>query len=111
PVPWLQPAVMAGAAVPAALILVRAGRGELGANPIATGLNQLGLLGFVFLISSLACTPLLLLFKWTWPVRIRRTLGVSAFCYVTAHFLTYLLLDLQLDFATLGTDIAKRPFI
>lgn len=111
PLPWLQPAVVAGAAIPAGLIVTRAGAGELGANPIATALNQLGLLALTFLIASLACTPLQLLFKWTWPVRIRRTLGVIAFTYVTVHFLTYLCLDLQLDFATLGKDLAKRPFI
>jgi sulfoxide reductase heme-binding subunit YedZ len=111
PVPWLKPAVMAGAAVPAVLLFARAATGELGANPIATALNQLGLLGLVFLLASLACTPLQLLFKWTWPPRIRRVLGVIAFCFVTAHFLSYLVLDLQLDFATLGKDLAKRPFI
>jgi sulfoxide reductase heme-binding subunit YedZ len=111
PLPWLNPAVIAGAAVPAGLIAVRAGAGELGANPIATALNQLGLLALVFLLASLACTPLQLLFKWTWPVRIRRTLGLIAFTYVTVHFLTYLCLDLQLDFASLGKDLAKRPFI
>ena len=111
PLPWLNPAVMVGASIPAALIFIRAGAGELGANPISTALNQLGLLGFVFLIASLACTPLQLLFKWTWPVRVRRTLGVVAFIYVTLHFLTYLCFDLQLDFAALGKDLAKRPFI
>jgi len=111
PLPWLKPAVITGAAIPAALLVKRAAAGELGANPIATALNQLGLLALVFLIASLACTPLQKLFKWTWPARIRRNLGVIAFCYVTAHFLTYLTLDLQLDFAALGKDLAKRPFI
>jgi sulfoxide reductase heme-binding subunit YedZ len=111
PLPWLNPAVIAGASIPAALIMIRAGSGELGANPISTALNQLGLLAFVFLIASLACTPLQLLFKWTWPIRIRRTLGLVAFTYVTLHFLTYLCLDLQLDLAALGKDLAKRPFI
>src|SRR5262249_4156516 len=42
---------------------------------------------------------------------IRRTLGLVAFTYVTLHFLTYLCLDLQLDFAGLGKDLTKRPFI
>ncbi len=111
PLPWLKPAVIAGAAVPALLLVKRAASGELGANPIATALNQLGLLALVFLVASLACTPLQKLFGWAWPVRIRRNLGVIAFCYVTAHFLTYLTLDLQLDFAALGKDLAKRPFI
>lgn len=111
PLPWLNPAIIAGASVPAALIMLRAGSGALGANPISAALNQLGLLGLVFLVASLACTPLQLLFGWTWPVRIRRALGLTAFTYVTLHFVTYLGLDLQLDFAALGKDLAKRPFI
>jgi sulfoxide reductase heme-binding subunit YedZ len=111
PLPWLNPALVAGGSIPAALLVVRAAMHGLGANPISTALNQLGLLGLVLMMATLACTPLQLLFKWTWPIRARRTLGLLAFAYVTAHFLTYLLLDLQLDFASLGTDLVKRPFI
>jgi sulfoxide reductase heme-binding subunit YedZ len=111
PLPWLNPALVAGGSVPAALLVFRAATHGLGANPISTALNQLGLLGLVLVMATLACTPLQLLFKWTWPIRVRRTLGLLAFAYVTAHFLTYLLLDLQLDFASLGADLVKRPFI
>jgi sulfoxide reductase heme-binding subunit YedZ len=38
-------------------------------------------------------------------------LGLFAFFYVVVHFTIYLVLDLELNFATLGADIAKRPYI
>lgn len=111
PLPWLNPALIAGATVPMVAMAVRAANGQLGANPIAAALNQLGLLSLVTLLVTLSCTPAQLLFGWTWPIRVRRTLGLTAFAFVTAHFLTYLCLDLGLDFAQLGKDLAKRPFI
>jgi len=58
PLPWLKPGVFVGALVPLAAILWRASRGELGANPIAQALNQLGLVALAFLVAALACTPL-----------------------------------------------------
>jgi sulfoxide reductase heme-binding subunit YedZ len=89
----------------------RAAAGRLGANPIATALNQLGLHALVFLTLSLTCTPLRLMFRWTWPARIRRALGLAAFLTALLHFGVYLVLDQGLAFGTLVSDLTKRPFI
>jgi len=85
--------------------------GTLSANPIAELLNQLGLLALVFLVASLAATPLKQLWGFTWPLRIRRLLGLLAFFYATLHLLTYALLDRLGELATLWDDLTKRPFI
>lgn len=111
PTPWLKPGVFAGALVPLAFILVRAVRGELGANPIAEALNNLGLVALIFLIASLACTPLKTLFGWGWPIRLRRMLGLFAFFYGALHLLTYSGLDQGLDIRAIWRDVTKRPFI
>jgi sulfoxide reductase heme-binding subunit YedZ len=111
PLPWLKPGLFAGALVPLAVLAARAARGTLGANPIAEVLNQLGLLGLVFLIASLTCTPLKTLSGWTWPIRIRKMLGLCGFFYVSLHLLTYAGLDQLLDFSAIGKDIAERWFI
>ena len=74
--PWLKPAILTGALIPLAAIVIQAQRGTLSANPIAEALNRLGLLALIFLISALAMTPLRVLFGWTWPLRIRRMLGL-----------------------------------
>ncbi len=109
--PWLKPAVLVGSLWPAIRLAVVGARGELGANPIATALNQLGLVALTFLIASLACTPLKAFIGWTWPIRIRRMLGLYAFFYASLHFLTYVGLDQIFDFKAIFADITKRKFI
>lgn len=111
PLPWLKPAVLAGGLAPLAAIAIGVWRGTLGANPIAEALNELGLLALVFLVASLACTPAKTIFGWTWPIRIRKTLGLYAFFYASLHFVTYAALDQGLAFQAILADIGKRPFI
>ena len=111
PLPWLKPALFSGALVPALVLATRAARGTLGPNPIAEALNQLGLLALVLLIASLTCTPLKTLTGWTWPIRVRKMLGLFGFFYASLHMLTYAGLDQLLDFGAIGKDIAERWFI
>jgi sulfoxide reductase heme-binding subunit YedZ len=89
PLPWLKPGILIGGVAPGVLIAARALTGTLAAEPIAETLNRFGLLALIFLIASLVCRPLKALFGWTWPMRIRRMLGLFAFGYASAHFLTY----------------------
>ena len=111
PFPWLVPAVWTAGAAPLVAIGVRAAQDALGANPISEALNRLGLTALVFLVGSLACTPVQSFSGWTWPVRLRKSLGLLGFGYATAHFLTWLVLDQQLALGEVAQDVAKRPFI
>jgi sulfoxide reductase heme-binding subunit YedZ len=111
PLPWLKPAVLVGGLVPVATIVLRGVRGELGADPIAQALNQLGLMALVFLIAALACTPLKTLAGITWPLRIRRMLGLFAFFYATLHVTTYVAVDQRFDWSAIFDDVTKRRFI
>jgi sulfoxide reductase heme-binding subunit YedZ len=111
PYPWLKPGVFIGSLVPLAYLLLRASQAELGANPIAQAENELGLTALVFLVATLACTPARRLLGWTWPIRIRRELGLFAFFYASLHFLTYVALDQVFDSAAIFADIVERPFI
>ncbi|WP_375761529.1 sulfite oxidase heme-binding subunit YedZ [Corallococcus exercitus] len=109
--PWLNPAIAVGGLAPLVQLAVLGARGELGANGIEFALNQTGLFALAVLIASLACTPLRLVTGWTWPARIRRTLGLLAFTYAAAHFLTYAVLDQGLDVRAMAEDVFTRPFI
>ena len=111
PHPWLNPALTVGGLAPLMMLAVQGPRGELGPNAVEAALNQTGLLALVLLLASLACTPLRLVFKWTWPARIRRTLGLLAFTYAASHFLVYAVLDQGLKLGAILEDIGKRPFI
>lgn len=108
---WLVPAVTTGGLFPFLLLVLRYFRNDLGANPIAEALNQLGLLALVLLLSSLSATPLQIVTHWKWPIRIRKTLGLLGFFYVCMHFLLYAVVDQALALKAIGEDIAKRPFI
>lgn len=108
---WLKPGLLIGALAPLASIALRALTGSLNANPIAEVENELGLAALIFLIASLACTPARRVLGWTWPVRIRRELGLLAFAYAVLHVGVYVLLDQTLDLQAIFDDVAKRPFI
>lgn len=82
-----------------------------GSNPIKEAEHFLGLWTLRFLVATLCVTPLRQLLGWHWLGRHRRTLGLLAFAYAVLHWLTYALLDVQLDWDELTEDLAKRPYI
>ena len=107
----LPRAVFALACAPVAWLLAAALLGRLSADPIAKVLNELGLWTLRLLLASLACTPLQIVFGWKWPLRLRRMLGLFAFFYGCAHFLTYSVLDQGLAVGEIWKDVVKRKFI
>jgi methionine sulfoxide reductase heme-binding subunit len=109
--PWLYPGVFTGATLPLAVLLFRAVTGTLGAEPVAIALNRLGLLALIFLVLSLACTPLKIVFGWIWPIRLRKTLGLFGFFYACLHFATYAVIDQGLKPGPILKDILERKFI
>ena len=109
--PWLGPGVLIGSLVPLALLVASALRGRLGADPVAIALNQLGLLALIFLLASLAMSPIRILFGVPWPGRIRRMLGLLAFFYASLHVGVYVVVDQQVALRAILEDIAERPFI
>jgi methionine sulfoxide reductase heme-binding subunit len=84
---------------------------DLGADPVKKILHTCGKTSLNFLLLTLMVTPVKNLLGQPNLLRIRRMLGLFAFFYAVVHFTIYLVLDLELDFATLGEDIAKRPYI
>jgi len=97
--------------LPLANLALDAIHSKLTANPIAEAMNRLGFWTLSFLVLSLAPTPLKTVFGWTFPMRVRRMVGLFAFFYAFLHFATYLALDQGFDFADIGADIVKRKFI
>jgi len=108
---FLVPAIVSGWLLALGQLAYRIARHQLGANPIATALNQLGLLALTLLTLSLCCTPLKLTLGWTWQMRARRTLGLLAFFSGLLHFVVYLGPDQGFDVLEVLRDIGKRPFI
>ncbi len=84
---------------------------SLGADPVKEIEHECGKTALNFLLLTLAVTPAKSLLGLPQLLRLRRMLGLFAFFYVVVHFSVYLILDLELNWSTLGADIAKRPYI
>ena len=85
--------------------------GGLGANPIEFITLSTGTWTLVFLLATLAITPLRRLSGQSWLIRFRRLVGLFAFFYGVLHFITYVWLDKFFDVQDMIKDVAKRPFI
>lgn len=86
-------------------------RGQLGANPIEFFLRTTGVLTLVFLLITLAVTPLRKIFGWNNLIKFRRMLGLYAFFYGSLHLITYSIFDKSLSLPAIAQDIVQRPFI
>ena len=96
--------------IPAALHFYWAVSGQSGPDPVKALEHALGKDALHFFIASLAVTPL---FRYVGInlISLRRAMGLMAFAYMCLHFATYLFLDLQTNWAALGKDLTKRPYI
>ncbi len=84
---------------------------KLGADPIETLQDELGIWGLRFVLLTLTVTPLQRLIGKPWPIHFRRMLGLFACFYASLHFLNYLILDQGFFLPEIVEDIFKRPFI
>jgi len=107
----LKVAVWAICLAPLATLAYQAWGNDLGANPISYLTNTLGDWAFRILLASLAMTPLRLLFGWSWPIALRRLLGLFAFAYAALHFGVWIVLDQFFDWPAMWADVVKRPYI
>ena len=103
--------ILVNGLLPALLIGVDAWRGNLGANPVEFVTRATGVLALVFLLLTLAVTPVRRFYGWTWLAKQRRWLGLYAFFYALAHLIIYVGGDRGWQLPTIPTDMARRPFI
>jgi methionine sulfoxide reductase heme-binding subunit len=106
-----KPFVFLACLLPLARLGWKAYMGLLGANPIEVITHSTGDWTLLFLLITLAVTPLRRLSGQPWLIRYRRMFGLFAFFYVTLHFLTYIWLDKFFNVQDMLADIAKRKFI
>jgi sulfoxide reductase heme-binding subunit YedZ len=100
-----------GALVPALWLAVRAGTGDLNpARPVNEAIHFTGYWAFLFLVMSLAVSPARRLLNAPKLINMRRTLGVTAFCYAVLHLGLYVLQE-KLDLAKVVSEIALRFYL
>jgi sulfoxide reductase heme-binding subunit YedZ len=108
---WFKVVVFLACLVPLGRLGGRAYSGNLGANPIEAITHSTGDWTLIFLLITLAITPLRKLTNQLWLIRFRRMSGLFAFFYATLHFLTYIWLDKFFDVHEMLADVAQRRFI
>lgn len=108
---WIKALVFVASLAPLVYLLWALLQDALGANPIEELTRRSGEWTLRFLLLTLCMTPMQKLFKQSWPIKLRRMLGLYTFFYASLHLLTYIWLDQFFVWGDIITDIIKRPFI
>jgi sulfoxide reductase heme-binding subunit YedZ len=94
-----------------ARLIIEAATGTLSVNPIQELEQRTGRQTITLLVLSLACTPINTIFKWTEPLKRRRTLGLYAFLYATIHVIIFVDLDYGLAWSLIIETVLQKPYI
>ena len=86
-------------------------RRTLGINPVETIILVEGRWTLVFLIATMAVTPIRRLTRWNRVVQLRRLLGVFAFFHACTHFLSYFGIDQLFQLQYILEDVLERRYI
>ncbi len=95
---WLRYVVHAGAIITFAVLAIRYFTGNLSVNPIQTLEQQTGKTALIFLVLSLACSPLGAILGWRELSGRKKALGLYGFAFAAIHLLIYLGLDFGFQF-------------
>ena len=96
--------------VPVAIALVDAQIIARGARPLNDLIHRTGFWALIFLIASLAVTPLRSILRYGTLIDIRRMLGVAAFLYAAAHLALYVA-DQQFNLLKVVSEIVRRVYL
>jgi sulfoxide reductase heme-binding subunit YedZ len=103
--------ILINGAVPMALLGWDALHHTLGANPQNFAILTTGMMTLIFLVLTMAVTPLRKVTGWNWLANTRRMLGLYAFFYACAHFLLFFWLDRSFSVSSTLTEMVKRKYL
>jgi len=85
--------------------------GSLTANPIQAATQRTGRFALIFLLLTLACTPLSVMFRYRGISGLRRTLGLYSFFFAALHLLIYVGLDYGFAWRLIWQSLSEKRFI
>ena len=106
----LRIVALTGLCVPVALALHAFSTTGFGARPLNDVIHRTGYWALVFLMISLAITPLRRIARFNQLVDVRRMIGVGAFVYAAAHISLYTA-DQMFDLWKVASEIVKRLYL
>jgi sulfoxide reductase heme-binding subunit YedZ len=107
----LQWLIHIGSLIPFLFLIIDGLTNNLTVNPIQEITQRTGHTALLWLIFSLSCTPLTIVFGIKAFNKVRRPLGLYAAFYATLHFLTFVMLDYWFDFQLIFRAVIEKPFI
>jgi len=109
PIKFLKGGIFVASLLPLAWLAGQFLFGDLGANPIQKALHCTGDWALNFLLITLTITPLRRLTGWEWLSKLRRMMGLFAFCYAFLHFMIYIGLDQFFSWDAMVKDFVVHP--
>jgi sulfoxide reductase heme-binding subunit YedZ len=97
--------------MPLALLVWDQGHHQLGANPQNFLILTTGMMTLIFLMLTMAVTPLRKITGLNWLIQFRRMLGLYAFFYGCLHFLCFFSLDRGFSVSSTLTEMLKRKYL
>lgn len=107
---WLRVATLAILLFPVSLLVFDWARGALGGRPLNEAIHRTGWWALVFLLCSLAVTPLRRSGRFAQLIELRRMIGVASFAYAALHICLYIA-DLKLDLVKVVVEIVSRLYL
>lgn len=108
---FLKLLILVNGAVPLALLMWDQTHRRLGANPQNFLILTTGMMTLIFLMLTMAVTPLRKITGWNWLIQFRRMLGLYAFFYGCLHFLCFFSLDRGFNVSSTLTEMVKRKYL
>jgi methionine sulfoxide reductase heme-binding subunit len=107
---WLRVAALAFLLMPVAIALWDADAIVHGARPLNDVIHRAGFWMLMFILTTLAITPLRRVTRFGQLIDVRRMLGVGAFVYGIAHISLYTA-DQMFDLVNVASEIAQRVYL
>ena len=108
---YFKPSIFILSTVPFIIIVYKIFLDKLGPEPIKEITHHTGEWTLLFIIFTLAMSPLKQITNMNIWISIRRMLGLFVFFYASLHMLTYVGLDYRFDINEISKDILTKRFI
>ena len=106
-----KPSIFFFSLIPLILIVYKTFTNNLGPEPIKEITHHTGEWALLFIVFTLAMSPLKKITNLNIWISFRRMLGLFAFFYASLHLMTYVGLDYRFDLENISRDILSKKFI
>jgi len=108
---YLKPGVFLLSLIPFLIIIYKIFFNQLGPEPVKEITHHTGEWTLIFIIITLAMSPLKKITKLNIWISFRRMLGLFVFFYATIHLMTYIVIDYRFDWQQIYDDVIKKKYV